>query len=64
MFEIWTFFYGSHMNFDVLGEVNYIPKKWEVARHSAIPFRECLNTKHKLNHGYSTDRKTLGRDCP
>ena len=43
MFEpqIWTFFYGSYMNFDVLGEVNYIPKKWEVARHSAIPFREC-----------------------
>ena len=34
MFEpqIWTFFYGSYMNFDVLGEVNYIPKKWEVAR--------------------------------
>lgn len=27
--EIWTFFYGSYMNFDVLREVNYIPKKWK-----------------------------------
>lgn len=30
--EIWTFFYGSYMNFDVLREVNYLPKRWEVAR--------------------------------
>ena len=30
--EIWTFFYGSYMNFDVLGQVNYVPKKWDVAR--------------------------------
>ena len=30
--EIWTFFYGSYMNFDVLREVNYIPKRREVAR--------------------------------
>ncbi len=30
--EIWTFFYGSYINFDVLREVDFIPKKWEVAR--------------------------------
>ena len=30
--EIWTFFYGSYINFDVLREVNFIPSKWEIAR--------------------------------
>lgn len=30
--EIWTFFYGSYMNRDVLHQVSYAPKKWEVAR--------------------------------
>lgn len=30
--KIWTFFYGSYMNFDVLKEVDYIPEHWEVAR--------------------------------
>ena len=30
--EIWTFFYGSYMNMDVLREVNYVPDKYEVAR--------------------------------
>lgn len=34
--QIWTFFYGSYMNFEVLGEVNYIPKKWEIARLSGF----------------------------
>lgn len=30
--KIWTFFYGSYINLDVLREVNYFPEKWEVAR--------------------------------
>lgn len=30
--EIWTFFYGSYMNMDVLREVKYVPQKYEVAR--------------------------------
>ena len=30
--EIWTFFYGSYINLDVLKEVNYVPRKCEVAR--------------------------------
>jgi hypothetical protein len=30
--KIWTFFYGSYMNFDVLREVNLVPDRHEVAR--------------------------------
>lgn len=30
--EIWTFFYGSYMNLDVLKGVDYIPRRYEVAR--------------------------------
>jgi hypothetical protein len=30
--KIWTFFYGSYINLDVLREVNYVPEHWEVAR--------------------------------
>lgn len=30
--EIWTFFYGSYMNLDVLKEVDYIPRRHEPAR--------------------------------
>jgi hypothetical protein len=30
--EIWTFFYGSFINLDVLKELDYTPRKYEVAR--------------------------------
>jgi hypothetical protein len=30
--KVWTFFYGSYINFNVLKEVNYIPEQWAVAR--------------------------------
>ncbi|HEX3107378.1 MAG TPA: gamma-glutamylcyclotransferase family protein [Terriglobales bacterium] len=30
--EMWTFFYGSYMNFDVLSEVQYMPENWEASR--------------------------------
>jgi hypothetical protein len=30
--SVWTFFYGSYMNFEVLGEVGIVPGSWEVAR--------------------------------
>ena len=30
--EIWTFFYGSYINLDVLKELDYRPRKYEVAR--------------------------------
>jgi hypothetical protein len=30
--EVWVFFYGSYMNFEVLGEVDLVPARWEVAR--------------------------------
>ena len=32
--EVWTFFYGSNMDLDVLKAVDYIPQKVEVARLS------------------------------
>lgn len=34
--QVWTFFYGSYMNFDVLREVNYMPQKWAVAKLSGF----------------------------
>jgi hypothetical protein len=30
--KVWTFFYGSYINFDVLKEVELEPTEWEVAR--------------------------------
>lgn len=30
--KVWTFFYGSYINFNVLKEVNFVPERWEVAR--------------------------------
>lgn len=30
--EIWTFFYGSYMNLDVLKDVDYVPRRHEAAR--------------------------------
>jgi hypothetical protein len=29
---VWTFFYGSYINPEVLKEVNLVPERWEVAR--------------------------------
>ena len=36
---IWTFFYGSYMNLDVLREVDYVPERYEVARLSGYDIR-------------------------
>src|SRR5215471_380234 len=30
--KVWTFFYGSYINFHVLKEVDFVPDRWEVAR--------------------------------
>src|SRR4051794_1167363 len=30
--KVWTFFYGSYINFDVLRQVDLVPQQWEVAR--------------------------------
>jgi hypothetical protein len=30
--KVWTFFYGSYINFDVLREVDLVVEEWEVAR--------------------------------
>jgi hypothetical protein len=37
--KVWTFFYGSYINFAVLEEVDLIPEKWEVARLSGFDIR-------------------------
>ena len=37
--KVWTFFYGSYMNFNVIKEVNYIPERWEVARLRGFDIR-------------------------
>lgn len=33
---VWTFFYGSYINFDVLKEVSLVPSQWSVARLSGF----------------------------
>src|SRR5690349_5671451 len=30
--QVWTFFYGSYINFGVLEELGLVPEQWEVAR--------------------------------
>jgi hypothetical protein len=37
--QIWTFFYGSYMNFDVLREVELVPERHEVARLDGFDIR-------------------------
>jgi hypothetical protein len=34
--KIWTFFYGSYINFSVLKEVDFVPERWEVAKLSGF----------------------------
>ena len=36
---VWTFFYGSYMNFDVLREVNLVPARHEVAQLDGFDIR-------------------------
>jgi len=36
---VWTFFYGSYINFDVLPEVDLVPEQWEVARLAGFDIR-------------------------
>ncbi len=37
--KVWTFFYGSYMNFDVLKGVNLTPVQWEVAKLNGFDIR-------------------------
>jgi hypothetical protein len=37
--RVWTFFYGSYINFDVLKDVDLVPEKWEVARLAGFDIR-------------------------
>ena len=36
---VWTFFYGSYMNFDVLKEVDLVPERFEVCRLDGFDIR-------------------------
>jgi hypothetical protein len=50
--KIWTFFYGSYINLDVLREVNYVPEQWEVARLASfeIQIQPRANLVHSNQH--------------
>ena len=50
--EIWTFFYGSYMNLDVLREVDYTPRKYETARLPGftISIRPLANLMRSEQH--------------
>jgi hypothetical protein len=37
--QVWTFFYGSYINLDVLKEVGLVPGQWEMARLSGYDIR-------------------------
>jgi cation transport regulator ChaC len=37
--KVWTFFYGSYMNFEVLKEVGLVPEQFEVAKLSGFDLR-------------------------
>jgi hypothetical protein len=37
--KVWTFFYGSYINFRVLKEVDIVPDRWEVARLGGFDIR-------------------------
>ena len=37
--RVWTFFYGSYMNFQVLNEVSLVPENWEVGRLAGFDIR-------------------------
>jgi hypothetical protein len=37
--KVWTFFYGSYINFEVLKEVDLVPESWEVARLGGFDIR-------------------------
>jgi hypothetical protein len=37
--KVWVFFYGTYMNFGVLGEVDLVPERWEVGRLSGFDIR-------------------------
>jgi hypothetical protein len=49
---IWTFFYGSYINMDVLREVKYAPEKWEVARLAGfdVSIRPRANLVRSTQH--------------
>ena len=37
--KVWTFFYGSFINLDVLKKVDYVPDRYEVAKLSGFDIR-------------------------
>lgn len=54
--EIWTFFYGSYMNLDVLREVDYAPRNYEMARLPGFalticPLANLVRSEHDMAYG-------------
>ncbi len=44
--KVWTFFYGSYLNLDVLEEVDLVPGEWETGRLSG--FDICIAPRANL----------------
>jgi hypothetical protein len=44
--KIWTFFYGSYMNFRVLKEAGLVPEQWQLARLNG--FEICIQPRANL----------------
>lgn len=44
--EVWVFFYGSYINLDVLREVSYAPRMFEVAQ--LLGFDICIRPRANL----------------
>jgi hypothetical protein len=50
--KVWTFFYGSYMNFEVLKGVGLVPERWEAARLGGfdIVIRPRANLIRSVQH--------------
>ena len=68
MRKVWTFFYGSYINFDVLKEVGLVPDEYEVARLSGFdiqiqPLANLIKSDEHSVYGIvaSATHEELGR---
>lgn len=56
--HVWTFFYGSYMNFAVLKEVDLVPDRHEVARLGGFDIRNQPLAKPPERSPGQTDQVT------
>ncbi len=58
--RVWTFFYGSYINFEVLQEVDLVPQNWEVARLAALDAVLALDRPGMLAGAHVPHEFTVG----